>query len=81
MLLVQYLADDDLRFTILQSTQTVTPEEKARREKALEHPQSKQQDDSKHAANELDCCCCLCSVVGETKTKNKDRERERENCF
>ena len=54
----------------------MTPEEKARREKALEHPQSKEQEDIKHAANELDCCC-LCSVVGEKKTKKKDRERER----
>ena len=73
MLLVQTWYTDD-RFTILQSTQTVTPEEKARREKALEHPQSKEQEDIKHAANELDCCC-LCSVVGEKKTERK------ENCL
>ena len=53
----------------------MTPEEKARREKALEHPQSKQPEDSKHAANEL------FSVVGEKETKKKDRERERENCI
>ena len=75
MLLVQtWYTDDDLQY--YSQRRQVTPEEKARREKALEHPQSKEQEDIKHAANELDCCC-LCSVVGEKKTKKKDRERER----